>query len=189
MRPRAKFSFGFAAVAIVAAAVAVGLSLGSSGPRRNRLSSGPEPPALIGSSLDHGRCKLDAPERQSYPYSTDPDSLADMRFVSPSTGWALGPDYLLATSDAGSHWIVQLSSRTSLWSSLDFINASTGWVVGAHDLVATSDGGRRWRVLPRHARRSAALNLVTSRVGFAIATGTTGQLGENGAASSGPAEK
>jgi photosystem II stability/assembly factor-like uncharacterized protein len=177
LRPRAKFSFGFAAVAIVAAAVAVALSLGSTGPHHNRLASVPEPPALLGAGPNHGGCKLDAPELESYPYSTDANSLSDVQFVSASTGWVLGPDHLLATSDAGSHWRVQLTSRTSLWSALDFINTSTGWVIGARDLVATTDGGQRWRALPQTCPAIRSVNFVTSRVGFAIASGTTGQLG------------
>jgi hypothetical protein len=120
---------------------------------------------------------LDAPELQSYPYSTDRDSLADVRFVTPSTGWVLGPGYLLATSDAGTHWSVQLRSRASWWSALDFINTSTGWVIGAHDLLVTNDGGRRWRALPQTCPAIRSVNFVTARVGFAVASGTIGPLG------------
>ena len=90
----------------------------------------------------------------------------------------LGPDYLLATADAGNHWTVQLSSRTSLWSSLDFINRSTGWVIGAHDLLATTDGGRRWHAVPQTCPAIESLDFVTPRVGFAIASGAAAPLGE-----------
>jgi hypothetical protein len=120
---------------------------------------------------------LDTPELQSYSYSADLDSLADVRFVSRSTGWVLGPDYLLATSDAGSRWKVDLRSRTSSWSALDFISASTGWVIGTHDLLVTTDGGRGWRALPQTCPAIRSLNFVTPRVGFAIASGTIGPLG------------
>lgn len=160
----------------MAATVAVVLSLGAPA-RPDRLSSGPAPPVLAGGSLDHRRCKLDAPEVQSYPYSTDPDSLADVRFVSRTTGWVLGPDYLLATADAGNHWTVQLRSRTSLWSALDFITTKTGWVIGAHDLLATTDGGRTWQALPQTCPAIRSLNFVTPRIGFAIASGKAGPLG------------
>ncbi len=50
-------------------------------------------------------------------------------------------------------------------------------MIGAHDLVATSDGGRRWRALPQTCPAIRSVNFVTARVGFAIASGTTGQLG------------
>ncbi len=162
---------------MVATALVVVLNLGSSVPRHRGLLSGPQPPALVDAGPGQGHCRLDAPDVQSYPYSTDPDSLADVRFVSRSTGWVLGPAHLLATTDAGDHWTVQLSSRTSLWSALDFINTSTGWVIGAHDLLATTDGGRRWRALPQTCPAIRSLDFVNSRVGFAVASGTAGPFG------------
>jgi photosystem II stability/assembly factor-like uncharacterized protein len=170
-----KFSIGVALVAV--AAVAVLLGIGSHHARHDQLASGPEPPPLVGAGLVHRRCKLDAPEVQSYPYSTDPDSLTDVQFVSPSTGWVLGPDYLLTTSDGGSHWRVQLRSRRSRWTALDFINKSTGWVIGANDLLATTNGGRTWRALPQTCPAIRSLHFVNSHVGFAITSGTPGPLG------------
>jgi photosystem II stability/assembly factor-like uncharacterized protein len=73
-------------------------------------------------------------------------AVKDLVFADASHGWALGylPRGILATSDGGIHWRVQLAA-----------NAAHGWAVGGHWRSArpsavvwsTSDGGLNWREL------------------------------------------
>ncbi len=68
---------------------------------------------------------------------------ASIQFVSPETGFAAGGGELLATTDAGSVWRVELRTATAL-GQLDFVSATDGWIPSGAGLLATTDGGRCW---------------------------------------------
>jgi photosystem II stability/assembly factor-like uncharacterized protein len=73
-------------------------------------------------------------------------------------GWGLrGPTEIVATSDGGAHWHVQLVNKGDLvFTNIGFGDATHGWAVGVHTkpvtrpvtaVLSTSDGGAHWRVL------------------------------------------
>lgn len=97
---------------------------------------------------------------QTNPLGT---SIGKVQFVSATQGWisVSNSAKLLATTDGGSDWSVQIMSSTdTVWSlsdpavNLSFINASTGWVLksfgyGFGDsrgavIYKTTDGGLNW---------------------------------------------
>jgi len=131
-----------------------------------------EPPVLAGARPARARCRLNQAEPE-----VSPDALVDVRFVSGSTGWALGSARILMTSDGGRHWTVEAVSRTASWSSMDVISASHGWVVGDNGLQVTTDGGRHWLALPQTCPAIRALDFINPRDGFAIASGQAGPQG------------
>jgi hypothetical protein len=89
--------------------------------------------------------------------------------VSPTRGWAVGQDVILATADGGQRWSVQDRGRLNL-TAVDFISPQVGWAVGTGSLLRTTDGGARWIPLPDPCVRS--VHFVSASVGFAIAGGT-----------------
>lgn len=98
-------------------------------------------------------------------------TLTGIQFVSPQLGWAVGGDRILATTDGGAHWQVQVRGRLGL-TSLDFINGSDGWAVGPSRVMVTTDGGARWNSLPEPCPLIDAVHFVSPSLGYAVAGGT-----------------
>lgn len=99
-----------------------------------------------------------------------PGALTGVQFVSPQRGWVVGRGEILATSDGGQHWSIQLKGDLRL-ASVDFVDASHGWAVGARDLLGTVDGGRHWVRLPEPCPAIRQVHFVSSQIGYAIAGG------------------
>jgi photosystem II stability/assembly factor-like uncharacterized protein len=106
-----------------------------------------------------------SPERAAVETS----SLNGMQFVSPTQGWAVGQDTILATTDGGAHWATQLSGNLNL-TSVDFISARDGWAAGATSLLATTDGGAHWAPLPEPCP-IRSVHFISPSTGFAVAGG------------------
>lgn len=72
--------------------------------------------------------------------------LADVAFVDPATGWAVGEGgAVLHTADGGESWaevsVPTTQDLTAVW----FTDASNGWIVGDGEaLLQTTDGGLTW---------------------------------------------
>jgi Photosynthesis system II assembly factor YCF48 len=97
--------------------------------------------------------------------------LTGVQFVSPQLGWAVGGDRILATTDGGARWQVQVRGRLGL-TSLDFINGGDGWAVGPGRVLATTDGGAHWNTMPEPCPLIDAVHFVSPSVGYAVAGGT-----------------
>jgi hypothetical protein len=102
--------------------------------------------------------------------SFDPGALTGLQFVSAEQGWAVGQDEILATSDGGAHWQVQLAGQLNL-TSLDFASATNGWAVGTQTLFATTDGGAHWTELPEPCSLIRSVHFISPSTGFAVAGG------------------
>jgi len=107
---------------------------------------------------------------RTWPY---PTKVLDMQFVG-SAGWAVGAAGILATTDSGAHWGVQLRTRQPDLGGVDFVDSDHGWVVGTSRLLATLDGGTHWHKLPEpHCRAIRMVHFVSPNLGFAVAGGST----------------
>jgi hypothetical protein len=93
-----------------------------------------------------------------------------MQFVSADQGWAVGQDVILATTDGGAHWHVQLSGRLNL-TDVDFVNGKDGWAAGSASLLATTDGGAHWTALPEPCPLIRSVHFISPSTGFAVAGG------------------
>lgn len=86
--------------------------------------------------------------------------LRSVRFVNPTTGWAVGRfGVIIKTTNGGRTWTSQKSGTYMDLTSVDFTNTKRGWAVGSeisYDpdsdtwdtgavVVTTSDGGSTWR--------------------------------------------
>jgi photosystem II stability/assembly factor-like uncharacterized protein len=100
-----------------------------------------------------------------------PGWLTGIEFVSPSQGWAVGQNVILATTDGGAHWRVQLSGALNL-TLVDFVNAQDGWAAGNASLLATTDGGAHWTALPEPCPLIRSVHFISPSTGFAVAGGT-----------------
>ena len=70
--------------------------------------------------------------------------LSAVDFVDANFGWAVGRA-IVASSDGGSTWTIQMSGLTESLHDVDFINASTGWAVGdGAQIYYTNNGGATW---------------------------------------------
>jgi photosystem II stability/assembly factor-like uncharacterized protein len=75
-----------------------------------------------------------APSRPSGP----------IQFVDAEHGWVVdGKGQILATSDGGRTWHVQLSGPANI-KAVEFLDLQHGWGVGDSGLIHTSDGGEHW---------------------------------------------
>ena len=97
-------------------------------------------------------------------------ALTGLEFVSPTQGWAVGQNTILATSDGGTHWAPQLSGKLNL-TSVDFVSARDGWAVGTTSLLATTDGGAHWAALPEPCQAIRSVHFISPTTGFAVAGG------------------
>jgi photosystem II stability/assembly factor-like uncharacterized protein len=76
-------------------------------------------------------------------------NLLDVFFVNADTGWAVGKNVILNTTDGGENWTIQDSSSYEFFA-VSFTDASHGWVVGYKEtgypgiIYHTSNGGQHW---------------------------------------------
>ncbi|MEO5930136.1 MAG: YCF48-related protein [Candidatus Kapaibacterium sp.] len=78
-------------------------------------------------------------------------TLYDVRFTSPSTGFAVGENtncgcgVIYSTTNGGATWTPQTYSSTGLLYSIFFTSASKGFITGSNaTLLKTTDGGKTW---------------------------------------------
>ncbi|KAA9338990.1 T9SS type A sorting domain-containing protein [Adhaeribacter soli] len=70
-------------------------------------------------------------------------SFYDIKFVSPTVGYAVGYGIIYKTSNGGSTWVHQNAVPDNAYRSLFFLNRSTGYMAGtAGKLHKTTDGGQ-----------------------------------------------
>jgi hypothetical protein len=103
-----------------------------------------------------------------FPFSAG--ALTGIQFVSPTQGWAVGLDAILATTDSGQRWSTQFRGHLGL-TSVDFISSQVGWAVGTGTLLATSDGGAHWAALPEPCQLIRSVHFISPEDGFAVAGG------------------
>ena len=89
----------------------------------------------------------------------DDSRLADVCFIDPQHGWAVGDHGVIQhTDDGGQHWTPQVSGLRCTLNSVYFIDARYGWAAGGmaypylHDssgvVLSTRDGGLSWQREP-----------------------------------------
>jgi len=117
----------------------------------------------IFTTSDGGETWTTVPE-ENIPYDTDIDHINKVRFVDPTTVYAVGTDIdgngiFLRSSDAGENWeVIQTGYNIELLN-LDFLSPTVGWIVGEMGTVLkTTDGGDTWEQLPTGT--NAGLNAV-----------------------------
>jgi photosystem II stability/assembly factor-like uncharacterized protein len=87
-------------------------------------------------------------------------ALADVRFVDPQHGWAVGDrGTIWVTEDRGDHWNLQASGVGCRLESVSFVDAQTGWAAGgawcpyldagSGVVLTTGDGGQHWQTVPK----------------------------------------
>lgn len=127
---------------------------------------------------------------QSTTPSVTGAGLAAVQFVSATTGWVVGDDRVLATTDGGGHWSRQRTVHGAGYSSVDAIDINHAWVVGRHQLIRTTNGGASWRRLPEPCPVISSVHFVSPSHGFAVAGGkllATSDAGRRWHAMSAPA--
>lgn len=112
------------------------------GPQQYPITPGETPPPLIAATSD-GRTwttQLASDANTNAP-------LRDVSFVDSSTGWAVGSETLLSTTDGGSTWSSHAVEKSwSRMASVSFADAQYGWVLAGdkRSLLMTQDGGATW---------------------------------------------
>jgi hypothetical protein len=103
--------------------------------------------------------------------------LRAVQFVSPTKGWVVGTDGILATTD-GLHWSVQYHTTSAGFDGVDFVDSEHGWAVGPNRLVRTTDGGAHWSELIEPCPQLTSVHFVNATTGFGVADSSP--LGVNG---------
>ncbi|MFH1918962.1 MAG: YCF48-related protein [Planctomycetota bacterium] len=85
--------------------------------------------------------------------------LADVSFVDPLHGWAVGDRGAIWHTDDGKNWQLQPSGVSCRLESVFFLDEKTGWATGGYShpytgtstgvVLSTRDGGRHWDQNPR----------------------------------------
>jgi len=105
--------------------------------------------------------------------------LYDVFFVNADTGWAVGQNVILNTTDGGENWMVQDSSNNEFWA-VSFTDASHGWVVGYKGtgypgiIYHTYDGGQNWSLKDSCSYELNDIFFVDADTGYAVG-GARGQ--------------
>ncbi len=94
-----------------------------------------------------------------------------MQFVSPTTGWVVGADRVLATTDGGTVWSLQRSAPGADYSEVDAIDANHAWVVGRHQVIGTTNGGATWQRLAEPCPVISSVHFISPSDGYAVAGG------------------
>ena len=97
------------------------------------------PTSVIVHSTDGG-----ATWQQQYYNSQATGPLTGVEFVSSTTGWAVGADGGLATTDGGAHWAQTNSPTATGLSDVCFGTPASGWIVGSTTIWHTTDAGASW---------------------------------------------
>ena len=84
-----------------------------------------------------------------------PGNLTSVCFVDSLTGWAVGDEELIHTTDGGKSWKYQDASRLrgEYMNSVFFKNKNLGWIVGSI-ILHTTDGGQNWTGQERGANQN-----------------------------------
>lgn len=113
---------------------------------------------------------------QSLP--ADVDELYGVHFVSASTGWAVGDDVILSTTNGGATWTKESSTDrySGILTDVDFIDGTHGWASGYGDRLMRRGEGPVPKpaitaLRPTSARRGALVAI--SGMGFGAARSTS----------------
>ncbi|HUT93840.1 MAG TPA: YCF48-related protein [Thermoguttaceae bacterium] len=131
-----------------------------------------------------GRLPIEAGRSVTDPMCSDlmraDARLADVSFVDPEHGWAVGDrGTIWHTADGGQSWQLQPSGVACRLESVSFVDRETGWAAGgfSHPYTHTStgvalithDGGRQWTRDPRLLLPAVKqIRFVSRRQGWAI---------------------
>jgi photosystem II stability/assembly factor-like uncharacterized protein len=111
------------------------------------------------------------PTTYSNPLRVGNSRLNDIYFINQNTGWTIGNDNLIATTDGGQNW----ESRASFdefendFSSLIFVDTNTGWVVNLGidvGIYKTTDGGYTWNL--KYNQSVSSVHFVDANNGWAV---------------------
>ncbi len=66
-------------------------------------------------------------------------------FQDANSGWVVGDQKILYTSDGGANWTEQVQAEDLMLYAVDFVNSDEGWTVGDGGVILhTTDGGANW---------------------------------------------
>jgi hypothetical protein len=154
-----------AAVAALGVASLVGIGIapatGSAAPAAHSTTTSPH---TVTSSTCHSK-------PSPAPVGERRHELAAVQFVSPTTGWVVGADRVLATTDGGKVWSRQRSASGADYSGLDAIDANHAWVVGRHQVIGTTNGGATWHRLAEPCPVISSVHFISPSDGYAVAGG------------------
>lgn len=106
-------------------------------------------------------------------------AITELAFVDPRNGWAVTPNAVLRTTDAGYTWNEELEANEAYYHSVAFISATTGWIVGSEFtdgavrplILRTVDAGRVWHKCAVNAAGGLrAVSFCNSAVGWTVGT-------------------
>jgi len=76
-------------------------------------------------------------------------SLYSISFCNPQTGWAVGSDLVLRTTNGGRSWEVQHTNQSEGFLDVSCVSAEQAWIVGPGGLILqTRDSGKTWSRVP-----------------------------------------
>ena len=101
-----------------------------------------ENPGFIGFTMDGGKSW----DRSDLRLEAD---LSDVYFFDKDHGWAVGQNGLIANTNNGKDWGLQVSKVPGVaLTSINFVNEKVGYAVGVNEtILSTRNGGRQWKVV------------------------------------------
>ena len=108
-------------------------------------------------------------------FNYDPSEVLDVCFSSiiftnNKTGWIVGCNSLIYTTNGGSDWINHNSMMegNGILTSVDFVNEKTGWAVGFDgNILKTTDGGENWNQTFRD-RQMSDVCFIDENIGWIV---------------------
>jgi photosystem II stability/assembly factor-like uncharacterized protein len=97
--------------------------------------------------------------------------LYESHFFNPNSGWIVGENIAMNTSNGGANWVVQLVPTLYNYAGIQFLSTSTGWIAGGYGTVSgillkTTDGGLSWTTLFNSSNLLWDVLFLNSNTGF-----------------------
>jgi len=100
--------------------------------------------------------------------------LGESFFSNQNTGWIVGENTVLRTSNGGANWVSQIVPGLYTYGGIQFLNTLTGWISGSYGdylnstgiLLKSSDGGSSWSTAYNSSRGLWDVVFINSNTGF-----------------------
>ncbi|MBS1494920.1 MAG: T9SS type A sorting domain-containing protein [Bacteroidetes bacterium] len=94
------------------------------------------------------------------------NSLSSVFFVNENTGFSVGLNVILKTTNGGNNWVK--SDVTGYWNSVSFGNSTTGYICGfSGRILKTTDTGANWFSINSGSTKNfTSINFINSQTGY-----------------------
>jgi len=109
---------------------------------------------------------ISAHAQWSRQHSGTENNLTSVYFTNENTGFTVGTDVILKTTNSGTNWIK--SDIAGIWTSISFANSNTGFICGHNGkIMKTTNAGSNWFNLNSSSTKNfTSINFINEQTGY-----------------------